>query len=218
MNVTAPTEFVTARVAKARLGIPANTLRRWADEGSIEYIRTPGDKRLYNVGQFIASRNGGRIPANTDRIRVAYCRVSSEGQRDDLGRQIEYMRNKFPEHTIISDVGSGLNWKRKGLRRILELAMRGSLSELVVAHRDRLSRFAFELLEWILSKHNVKLLVLDETMGSPDAELVQDVLGILHVYSCRVNGKRTYGKRKEDDQTNGSDSDAKARKKSKGST
>jgi putative resolvase len=193
--------FVTSRIAEERLGVPSSTLRTWADAGDIQAIRTPGQQRLYNVDKFLSDKlNAAEFSPSADRIKLVYCRVSSDGQRDDLNRQIEFMRAKFPEHTLISDIGSGINWKRKGLRRILELVFRGHVSEIVVAHRDRLSRFAFELLEWIFSQHRVKLLVLDDAMEDREQELVQDVLSILHVYSCRVNGKRTYGKRTKAEQ------------------
>jgi predicted site-specific integrase-resolvase len=94
---------------------------------------------------------------------------------------------------VVTDVGSGINWKRKGLKTILDKAMHRDISEVVVAHRDRLCRFAFELLEWILDQNRVKLVVLDEENGeSNDKELSDDILSIIHVYSCRKMGRRRY--------------------------
>jgi predicted site-specific integrase-resolvase len=94
---------------------------------------------------------------------------------------------------LVTDVGSGINWKRKGLTTILDKAMHGDISEIVVAHRDRLCRFAFELLEWIFERNGVKLVVLNEEKDhSSDQELTDDILSIIHVYSCRKMEKRRY--------------------------
>jgi predicted site-specific integrase-resolvase len=108
------------------------------------------------------------------------------------------MQNQFPTHSIITDIGSGINFKRKGLRTILELAMSGAISEVVVAYRDRLCRFAFELVEWILQYHKVKLVVLNQTLEGETtdrSELAEDLLAIINVFNCRINGKRKYKKK-----------------------
>ncbi len=102
------------------------------------------------------------------------------------------MSEKYPDHTVVSDIGSGINFKRKSLRRILEQVFKGNVSEVVVAHRDRLCRFAFELFHWILKTHGVKLVVLDQTLGAPQQELAEDLLAITQVFACRLNGKRKY--------------------------
>ena len=108
------------------------------------------------------------------------------------------MQEKYPNHKLISDIGSGINFKRKGLRTILELSSKGMVSEVVVAYRDRLCRFAFELVEWFLQLHGVKLLVLHENLDSSgQSELAEDLLAIINVFNCRVNGKRKYTKKTE---------------------
>jgi predicted site-specific integrase-resolvase len=118
---------------------------------------------------------------------------------DDLDRQKHFFTTNFPNHILVTDVGSGINWQRKGLQTILGFAMQRDISEIVVAHRDRLCRFAFELLEWIFHKNGVQLIVLNQDKDqSPDKELVDDVLSIIHVYSCRKNGQRRYTKSKKD--------------------
>ena len=125
--------------------------------------------------------------------KVCYARVSSKKQMDDLDRQKDFFRCNYPNHIVVSDVASGINWKRKGLLSLLESSMRGDISEVVVAHRDRLSRFAFELLEWIFRKNGVELVVLNRNDNqSEEQELSDDVMSIIHVYSCRKNGKRRY--------------------------
>lgn len=90
------------------------------------------------------------------------------------------------------DTGSGLNFKRKGFLTILDRHMRGEIKELVVAHRDGLCRFGFELLERIAEHNNTKIVVLDETCLSPQEELTRDFISIIHVFSCRIYGLRKY--------------------------
>ena len=102
------------------------------------------------------------------------------------------MQTKYPNAEIIKDIGSGLNYKRKGLKALLGRAMRGDKLEIVVAHKDRLVRFGFELLEWIVQQGGGKIVVLKQTNLSPKPELTNDLLSILHAFSCRMHGLRNY--------------------------
>lgn len=104
------------------------------------------------------------------------------------------MQEKFPDAEIIKDIGSGLNFKRKRLKAILERAIRGDSLNLYVAHKDRLCRFGFDLIEWIIKRSSGKIVVLDKTLLSPEFELTRDLLHILHVFSCRMHGLRNYRK------------------------
>jgi predicted site-specific integrase-resolvase len=106
---------------------------------------------------------------------------------------------RYPEHELIEDIGSGLNFKRKGFNSLLELILQGKVSEVVVAHKDRLCRFGFELIESIASKNNCTIVVLDDSKLSPQAELVQDLLSIIHVFSCRIYGLRKYNRKIKED-------------------
>ena len=163
-----------------------------ADAGTIKTIRTPAGQRLYDVGSFLAS--------GKERRRVIYCRVSSRNQKPDLESQIKYLRERYPNHELIEDIGSGLNFKRKGLNALLGSILDGDVSEVVISHRDRLCRFGFDLLESIASKYDCKLVVCDESKLSPQAELVQDLLSIIHVFSCRLYGLRKYSRKIKEDQ------------------
>lgn len=191
--------WVKGSAATQVLNVHANTLRRWADTGVIKSIRTPGRMRLYDVeslsGDVAASR---QAPENDRRaagaVKIAYCRVSSAKQKDDLQRQITFMQEKCPEYEIVTDIGSGINFKRKGLRSILERALNGELQEVCVSHRDRLCRFGFELIKWLLERQRVKLVVLSNENTSPQQEFTEDLLAIVHVFSCRFNGLRRYAK------------------------
>ena len=102
------------------------------------------------------------------------------------------MREKYPSAVIVCDIGSGLNFKRKGLRSILERLLCGDVIEIVVAHRDRLARFGFDFIQLITERNGGKIMVLDGTSHSPEEELTKDLLTILHVFSCRMRRLRKY--------------------------
>ena len=131
--------------------------------------------------------------------------MSSQKQRDDLERQVAYMRERFPEHDIITDIASGLNFKRKGLRSLLERILRREVKTVVVAHKDRLARFGFDLLQWLVESHGGTLVVLNDVSSSPTDELTQDLLAVLTVFSCRMHGLRKYRQaiEKDSDVSNG---------------
>ena len=179
-------KYYSSREASKILDVHANTLRKWADDGKIEAIKTAAGQRRYNLDQY--------LQISQQRTIVCYCRVSSSKQRDDLARQVDFMREKYPNAEIVKDVGSGLNFKRKGLKAILERAMRGDSLELVVAHRDRLARFGQDLIKQVIEFNGGKLVVLDQSACSPEEELTKDLLNILHVFSCRMHGVRNYKK------------------------
>ena len=183
--------FITPKEARELLHISDKTLRIWAEEGKIGSIRTPSNIRRYNSKDIKRILNGGITPP--EKQKICYCRVSSPKQMDDLKRQEDFFRQKYPSHVLVTDIGSGINWKRKGLKTILEQSMQGNISEIVVAHRDRLCRFAFDLLEGIFSINGVKLLVLNEKNGeSTSKDLADDIMSIVHIYSCREMGRRRY--------------------------
>ncbi|GBC60110.1 DNA invertase [Desulfonema ishimotonii] len=176
--------YLPSRKAAEILGVHPNTLRKWADSGKIKHIRTASGQRKYDVRDYLGK--------NREMRTVCYCRVSGYKQKDDLQRQVEYMRKKFPEAEIVKDIGSGISFKRKGLRTILERAINGDKLRVVSAHGDRLARFGFDLIKWIIEKSDGELVVLNESELSPDQELTQDLLTILHVFSCRMHGLRSY--------------------------
>jgi len=188
-------EYITPKKARELLQITNKTLRIWDKEGKIRTIRTPTGHRRYHFRDCQNIALG--ITRTRKKQKICYCRVSSQKQVDDLERQKSYFKSRYPNHKLITDIGSGLNWKRKGLKTILDLAMQGNIDEVVVSHRDRLCRFAFELLEWIFLRCEVQLVVLNSQTGqSSDSELADDILSIVHVYSCRQMGKRRYRSKK----------------------
>ena len=176
--------YISSRKASALLGLHPNTLRSYADQGKIPHYRNAAGQRLYDVDAYLR----GSVPAET----VCYCRVSSTKQRDDLARQVAFMRERYPDAEIVSDIGGGLNFRRKGLLALLERLQRGDKLRIVVAHRDRLARFGFELVQWLAEQNGGGVVVLDNTDYSPEQELTQDILAILHTFSCRLHGLRRY--------------------------
>ena len=109
-------------------------------------------------------------------------------------RQVAFMRERYPDAEIVSDVGSGLNFKRRGLLAILERLHQGDKLRVVVAYRDRLARFGTELIETLLERNGGELVVLNQRDLSPEEELTTDLLAILTVFGARVNGLRRYRK------------------------
>lgn len=180
--------YLSTREACEYLGVTPQTLRLWDRLGKIPTIRSPGGHRRYDVSGFIQGRR-----------KVIYARVSSRNQQDDLRGQVEHLRFRYPEHELIEDIGSGLNFKRKGFCALLDSILSGEVEELVVAHRDRLCRFGFELVARIASKYNCRIVVLDESKLSPQEELVRDLLSIIHVFGCRLYGLRKYSRKVKED-------------------
>lgn len=180
-----------------------STVHRWEQQGKIQSIRSPSGYRLFKPEDVHAILDGIHHSKEKQKAKIIYCRVSSKHQLDDLQRQIDFLKSKFPDHELVQDVASGINWKRKGLRSILERAMSGNVQEVVVAHKDRLCRFGFELIEWILNKCDSKIIVLeDSNIQSGEQELAQDLLSVITIFNCRNMGRRRYSNRSECNNSN----------------
>jgi putative resolvase len=184
-------KYVPLRVAVERLGMHPNTLRRYAEGGKIDYIKNEAGQRLFDVDGYIGKTGTAII--------ICYARVSSRHQSNDLPRQRHYLLSAYPNAEVVTDIGSGLNFKRKGLLSILERIMQGHKLTLVVAHKDRLARFGFDLIRWLVEYNGGSIVVLDHNEYSPQQELVADLLAIITVFGARVNGLRRYGKEIKED-------------------
>lgn len=182
--------LVPLRKAVQLTGLSPNTLRKYADTGIIKAERVgKRQQRLFDVTSLTEATSKNKEDAKPV---VCYCRVSGNKQKDDLARQVAYMRQQFPNAEIIQDVGSGLNFKRKGLQQILRRLMQGDKFTLIVAHRDRLCRFGNELIQFMFEQNGGELMVLNHEEASPQRELTEDLLAILHVFSYRMHGLRRY--------------------------
>ena len=200
-------KFVGGKEASKIIGVHQRTLMNWDKNGIIETIRTPGNKRLYNVSKFIKdTKCKTNVCENLDdldiktKLKICYVRVSSSNQKDDLQRQKEIMEKEYPNHIIIEEIGSGLNLNKRGIKKIIHLAIQGKIKELVVAYRDRLTRFGYELIEELITKYSKgKIIVLSENKKmEPEEELVKDIMAIMNVYVAKMNGLRKYNKLKKE--------------------
>ena len=196
--------FVSVGEASKLTGLEAQTIRKMADQASITCYRTPSGQRRINL-QSIQAFVSNNIPSKKEHTlqkqNFIYARVSTKKQMDDLSRQLEYLRKpEYASYTAVTDIASGINFKRKGLSTILESCLQNCIGELVVAHRDRLCRFGFDLIELLVSKAGGKIIVLEDSNDkTSEQELTEDLMSIIHVFSCRQMGKRSYANRKPKD-------------------
>lgn len=186
-------ELVPIRIAARELGVDRVTLRRWERDGKIEPPdRTPSGQRRYDLAKLrhIAPRKG-----SSARNTVAYARVSSHDQKDDLVRQVALLEtfcaaNGWP-YEIIQDLGSGLHYRKKGLRTLISRICSGEVGRLVITHKDRLLRFGSDLVFSLCEHFGTEVVIVNASEeASFEDELVQDVLEIVTVFSARLYGSR----------------------------
>jgi putative resolvase len=202
-------KYLGSKEASAILGIHPRTLYLWEKKGTIETIRnSPTGKRYYNVEKYMKDQgiickkiNNKEIKCSKfekldkqERIKLCYARVSSSGQKEDLERQKLELKNKYPKHELIEDIGSGINLTKKGVLKIIDLAINGKIEELVIMHKDRLARFGYDLIEHIINKYSDgKVVIVNKKKEiEPEEELVKDVLQIMNVFVAKINGRRRY--------------------------
>ena len=127
---------------------------------------------------------------------LGYCRVSSNKQKDDLARQVDnmtiYLTSQGKPFEIITDIGSGINYSKKGLQQLVQRVCRGEIEKIVVLFKDRLIRFGFELIEHVCHLHDTQIEIVDNTNKTEEEELVEDLIQIATVFSCRLQGKRAH--------------------------
>lgn len=172
-------------------GVTQHTIRRWCDNDKIVFKRNPSNQRSIFISTKSSSNSNSGKKVDL-RKNIVYARVSSSKQKDDLERQSKMLLDKFPNYLIVKDIGSGLNYKRRGLLKILRESHEGKISKLVISSKDRLCRFGFELFKEIFLQNNTELVVLEQIDKSPEQEFTEDILAILQVFACRWNGKRRY--------------------------
>ena len=188
--------FLSIGRASRALGISVSTLRRWEQEGMIiAAYRTPGGHRRYSLR--VLQDSLGLIADVASRITVAYARVSSSDQREDLDRQRQrlddYCAAECKNYEVIDDLGSGLNYKKRGLKKLIHLILGGRVDRLILTHKDRLLRFGAEIIFYLCSYCGTEVEVIDDTGSLTDEEaLTRDVLEIITVFSSRLYGKRAH--------------------------
>lgn len=206
-------DYVGGKKASELLGVHQRTLYQWEEKGWIKTLRTNGGKRMYNVKEYLERKgvkpkepkkenekeiNLDDLDKSKEKLKICYARVSSLGQKDDLERQKLSLKNNYPEHILIEDIGSGMNLNRRGLRKIIKLAISGKIEEVVVTYKDRLTRVGYELIEDLIndySKGVIKIINKKELEPeNKEEELVRDVLEIMNIYVAKINGMRKHKK------------------------
>ena len=182
------------------LNISVETLRRWDRTGRLPAKRTPSNHRYYTEEDLAIAK--GLKPSAEDRLVKVYCRVSSAKQKTELANQKEAMEQfclgrGYSVDEWICEIGGGLNFKRPKFLALIEDGLSGKIETIVIAHKDRLCRFAFELIEQLLDKRGCQIIVANAESLSPQAELCDDLMAIVHCFSCRLYGARSYRKEKE---------------------
>ena len=195
--------FVTAKTVVTELNIDYHTFYKFVHNNDFEYITLPSGIKRYNLEKFLNDNNQKPDSKPIIERKICYARVSSRGQKDDLERQVSYLKEKYPNHEIIQDISSGINFKRKGLKKIINYAIQGELSEIVIAYKDRLARIGFDVLEYIFKTYsNTNIIIENQTIHSPEEEVVQDLLQIITVFAARNNGLRKYKRQIKKDNIN----------------
>jgi putative resolvase len=188
------------RQCAERVGVSVKTLQRWDREGKLKPHRTPSNRRQYteeHIRQALGLR-GIKTIKETRKI-VVYLRVSSQVQKRDLDNQRKAIEQFCAARGLIVDewiteIGSGLNFKRPKFLELTDAIVAGQISTLIIAHKDRLARFGDDLLIHLCVTHQCDVLVLNQETLSPEQEMVQDLMTIIHCFSVRLYGLRNYQK------------------------
>ena len=183
-----------------QIGVSVETLRRWDRTGKLKAKRTPSNHRYYTEEDLLQAK--GFKPISEERLIKVYCRVSSAKQKNELANQKSSMEQfclarGYAIDEWIEEVGGGLNFKRQKFLSLIEDALSGKIKIIVIAHKDRLCRFAFDLIEQLLNKRGCQIVVANTESLSPQQELVEDLMAVVHCFSCRLYGRRSYRKEKE---------------------
>lgn len=179
-----------------RLNVTVRTLQRWDNDGILKAYRTPTNRRYYTEEQYLEYTGQSQMAKDTRKV-VAYARVSSNGQKDDLKNQVQFLKN-FANgkgiilDDVITDIGSGLNYTRKKWNKLLDDVMDNQIKAIYITYKDRFVRFGYDWFENLCKKHNTEIVVLNNIETSPSQEMVDDMISIIHVFSCRLYGLRKY--------------------------
>lgn len=186
------------------IGVTTQTLRNWHKDGILVPSKvTEGGTRYYSDKQ-ISEYINGSLKTEQDRKIVIYSRVSSMGQKDDLNNQTQFLQQfanakGWIVSNIYTDIGSGLNFNRKNWNLILSQVRERKIEKIIIAHKDRFLRFGYDWFESFVKEFDCEIVIVNNEVLSPQEELVQDLISIIHVFSCRIYGLRKYKKALSED-------------------
>lgn len=189
--------YISPKQAQTYLGISRSKLQHIRERGLIESYTTDGGQYRYSVKSLDFYKDG--IVSEESKTNYIYARVSSSHQKSDLERQVQFLSQLYPNHTVIRDIGSGLNFKRRGFRSLLERTRAMVVGEVVVAYKDRLCRFGYELVEWFINVNGGRIVVQhqEDHVKSIESELTEDLVAIISVFSARIHGSRSYSRKRK---------------------
>ena len=187
--------------AAKTLGVSISTLRRWDKNGRLVAERTPSGRRMYSIPAISSFNPLTKTHDAVDLPTIAYARVSSHDHRADLERQVKVLEMFCASHgweyRVIQDLGSGMNYSKRGLRELLNLISEKSIGRLVITHKDRLLRFGSELVFSMCEMANIEVVIVNSGEESSfEEELASDVLEIITVFSARMYGARSHKNKK----------------------
>ncbi len=197
-------KVLKSRQVAEKLNCCIKTLDRYCKSGKLHPVKFGESKtcsRYFDYDEVVKL-----IPNFKEQLPrkiIAYTRVSTQSQKSDLGNQIKFIENWVVSKGIcideyLSDIGSGINYKRKNFLKIIDMITNNEVQEIIVSHRDRLTRFGFEMIEHLALQHDVKITIINIPSTSPEQEVVNDLMEIIHVFSSRLYGLRKYKIKKED--------------------
>jgi putative resolvase len=180
--------FVKAAVAKEHFGCSYSTLQLWRNNGKINCCRVGNGQWRFEIPEDCLSQ----VVVEDEKIGIIYARVSTQKQKKHLQTQIAYLQTKYPTHQVFQDVASGLNYKRPAFRKVLELCLDGKVQEVCVTHKDRLCRFSYDLVKFLLKRTGTKICVdAHEDESSTESDLADDIISIVTVFGARIHGARS---------------------------
>lgn len=190
MNIYKPKDFAKM------LNVSVKTLQRWDTENTLKAYRNPKDRRYYTHEQYLLFTG---ISSKTDKKIVIYARVSTTNQKDDLNNQVKFLKNYANSkglivNEIITDIGSGLNYNRKKWNDLINDCINQKIQTIIISNKDRFVRFGYDWFEQFLSKYGINIIVVNNDKLSPNEELIQDLIFIIHVFSCKIHSLKKYTK------------------------
>lgn len=196
-----------------RVGVTVHTLQRWDREGRLKARRAVNNRRYYTDNDLAIAL--GQQKLETKKRCVAYCRVSGPAQKPDLANQRQTLEQFCSARGLaidewIEEVGGGLNFNRKRFLSMIDGVIAGDIGTVVIAHKDRLARFGLPLIEHLCEVHQCELIIMNNQSLSPEQELTQDLMTILHCFSSRLYGLRNYRKTLKETLAHGTNHDQSA--------